>query len=144
MTDSSPAAPLTGRCLCGAVRFAVSAPFEDAGYCHCRRCQHRTGNAFSVVALAPASAFAFLQGRDAVGTWVPPEGKPKAFCATCGGHLYSGDPDGEEMLAVRMGALDADPGIRPQWHQWVESAPAWDELPDDGLPRFPRSRREGR
>ena len=42
---------------------------------------------------------------------------------------------------MRLGAMDADPGIRPRWHQWVSSAPEWEPLPDDGLPRF-QGRRE--
>jgi len=40
--------PLTGGCLCGGVRFEVTEPLRDAGYCHCTRCQRRTGNAASV------------------------------------------------------------------------------------------------
>jgi hypothetical protein len=43
-------------------------------------------------------------------------------------------------LGVRVGALEGDPGIRPEWHQFVASMPAWEGLPDDGLPRYPRAR----
>ena len=35
-----------------------------------------------------------------------------------------------------MGALDEDPEVRPALHQFVAYAAPWDELPDDGLPRF--------
>ena len=35
--------PLTGGCNCGAVRFEVTAPLVKAGYCHCQRCQRRSG-----------------------------------------------------------------------------------------------------
>jgi hypothetical protein len=70
-----------------------------------------------------------------------PQVTAKAFCAHCGGHLWSGDADAR-VLGVRLGALDGDPGIRPQWHQWLESAPDWEPIPDDGLPRFARSRHE--
>ena len=31
----------------------------------------------------------------------------------------------------------ADPGIRPQWRQYVAYAASWEEIPDDGLPRYP-------
>jgi hypothetical protein len=67
---------------------------------------------------------------------------PKSFCVRCGGHLYSGEPGGEGIVGVRLGALDADPGIRPQWRQWLASAVPWESIPDDGLPRFdgPRPR----
>ena len=37
---------LTGACMCGAVTFAVSRPLVGALYCHCKRCQRRTGSAF--------------------------------------------------------------------------------------------------
>jgi hypothetical protein len=41
-------AVLTGGCLCGGVRFEVTEPPVTASYCHCTRCQKRTGTAASV------------------------------------------------------------------------------------------------
>ena len=38
-------------------------------------------------------------------------------------------------MSVRMGAFDQDPGIRPSVHQFTAYAAAWEEIPDDGLPR---------
>jgi hypothetical protein len=38
---------------------------------------------------------------------------------------------------VRLGSLDGDPEIRPQYHSFVDSRAVWDELPEDGLPRYP-------
>ena len=35
--------PLTGGCNCGAVRFEVRQPLAAASYCHCKRCQRRSG-----------------------------------------------------------------------------------------------------
>jgi hypothetical protein len=139
----SPSDPLTGGCLCGAVRFAVTAPFHTAGYCHCTRCQHRSGTAAAPSALIDRAHFEIVAGADAVRTWRPPDGSPKSFCVRCGGHLFSGDPDDPAAhLGVRLGAIDGDPGIRPQWRQGVGSAAPWEPVPDDGLPRFegPRSR----
>lgn len=39
-------------------------------------------------------------------------------------------------MSVRLGALDGDPGIRPQHHSSGASRAAWDALPRDGLPRY--------
>ncbi len=132
-------APLTGGCACGTVRFEVTAAFDTAGYCHCTRCQRRSGALWALSAATTGEHFEVTEGREAVRTWTPPDGLSKSFCGTCGGHVYGGDPDGP-LVAVRLGAVDGDPGIRPQWHSWVESAPAWEPIPDDGLPRFPQRR----
>jgi hypothetical protein len=137
----SPEAPLTGGCACGTVRFAVTAPFESAGFCHCHRCQRRTGTLASLNAVVEAAGFALVAGRDAVRTWRPPTGNPKSFCGECGGHVFTGDLEGAAPIGVRLGALDDDPGIAPSWRQWLESVPDWHPpLPDDGTERFRRSR----
>lgn len=38
-----------------------------------------------------------------------------------------------------MGAFDHDPGIRPQFHTFVEDRAAWDVITDD-LPQFAQRR----
>ncbi|HEX7292398.1 MAG TPA: GFA family protein [Conexibacter sp.] len=133
-------APLTGSCLCGAVRFEVRAPFFDAGYCHCTRCQGRTGTGSSVNGLAHAQDVAVVQGEEAIRTWQPEGGFPKSFCGICGAHLFSGVPGGLGVCGIRFGALDGDPGIAPSFHQWTSSAPPWDPIPDDGLTRYSAGR----
>jgi hypothetical protein len=40
------------------------------------------------------------------------------------------------VVSVRLGAFDSDPGIRPQQRQFVAYAASWEEIPDDGLPRY--------
>lgn len=138
----TPDAPLTGSCACGAVRFEVSAPFTTAGYCHCKRCQRRSGALWALSGIVGAEGFRVVAGEDSVREWQPPDGLPKSFCGECGGQVFAGDRGARETIVVRLGAVDGDPGIRPSWHQWVESAPEWEPIPDDGLPRFAQ-RREG-
>ena len=118
----------------------MTEPFDTAGYCHCRRCQQRSGTMWSLNAMVAPEAFRIVAGEEAVRTWRPADGFPKAFCAHCGGHLFSGDA-GTGVIGVRLGTVDGDPGIRPQWRQWLESAPDWEPIPDDGLPRFSGARR---
>jgi hypothetical protein len=133
-------APLPGSCSCGAVRFEVRAPFKTAGYCHCTRCRRRTGAMWTLNATVDADGFEILEGADAIRTWRPPDGLPKSFCGNCGGHVFSGDPESGGVVGVRLGAVHGDPGIRPRWRQWLASAPAWEPIPDDGLPRYPQQR----
>jgi hypothetical protein len=136
----SPEAPLTGSCACGAVRFHVIAEFTTAGYCHCHRCQHRTGTPWSMNGILGASGVEILDGAGELRTWRPATGLPKSFCGVCGGHVWSGDVGSDGVVGVRFGALDGDPGIAPRWRQWLSSAPGWAPIPDDGLPRYPETR----
>jgi hypothetical protein len=133
-----PDLPMTGGCTCGAVRFEVTEPFLGALYCHCKRCQRRTGSAFSVTARAADGSFHIAAGADRVRSWDPGAGGwVKSFCGECGGHVYTSNPAEPGAVSVRMGALDGDPGIRPAAHQFTAYAAVWEPLPDDGLPRFP-------
>jgi hypothetical protein len=74
-----------------------------------------------------------------VQSWMPPEGWAKSFCGECGSQLFSTHPDDPELVAVRLGALDDDPGVRASAHQFVSYAAPWEPIPDDGLPRFPEA-----
>jgi hypothetical protein len=136
----SPAAPLEGGCLCGAVRFEITAEFLSAGYCHCTHCQRRTGTASSANGRVPQEGFEILQGAEQLRSYQPEGGVPKLFCAGCGSALFSGDPFSDAEVAVRLGTLDRDPGIRPQYRQFVDSAASWEPIPEDGLKRYARSR----
>jgi hypothetical protein len=135
-----PDLPLTGRCLCGGVRFEVVEAPLSAGYCHCTRCQRRTGSGSSAQAKLARGSLHVLAGEDLVTAWVPPNGMAKAFCSSCGAHLWSLDPAEPETKSVRLAALDEDPGIRPSYRQFVAYAAPWEPIPDDGLPRFDERR----
>ena len=137
---SAPSAPITGGCLCGAVRYEVTAPFVSAGYCHCTRCQRRTGTSASASARVAPGSLRITSGEELVAAWAPPEGFLKCFCTACGGALWSRDPGDAETISVRLGTVDLEPGIRPQYRQFVAYAARWEPIPDDGLPRYDEGR----
>jgi hypothetical protein len=132
-----PSFPLTGGCLCGGVRYEIDAPPVSASYCHCTRCQRRTGTAASAQARIAPGSLRVVSGDELVGEWMPPDqGWPKCFCSACGSALWSRSPTEAGVFSVRLGTFDADPGIRPQYRQFVAYAASWELLPDDGLPRY--------
>lgn len=131
--------PLRGSCLCGAVRFEVTLPFLRAGHCHCSRCRKHSGTFGLTQGRVPREGFRLLAGSELIRVYEPGGGAVKAFCSVCGSSLFGGTwPEGPEV-SIRLGSLDGDPGIRPQSHSFVDSRAAWDELPDDGLPRHPEA-----
>ena len=128
--------PLTGGCLCGAVRYEVTEPLVSASYCHCTRCQRRTGTAASISGRTVPGSLRILSGAELLRAYEPEGGFAKVFCSTCGSALWSQSPDDPDIISIRLGAFDGDPGVRPRYHQYVAYAAKWEALPDDGLPRF--------
>jgi hypothetical protein len=135
--------PLVGGCMCGGVRFRVDEPLLGALYCHCKRCQRRGGTAFSMTALTAQGSFAVTDGQDLLRSYHPDGGYVKSFCSNCGSHTHTTNPDDDSIVAVRMGCLDGDPGIRPMVHQFTAYAMPYEPIPDDGLPRYPERLGEG-
>ena len=127
---------ISGGCLCGGVRFAIAEPLGAFTYCHCTRCQRRTGTAASPeVAIEPGS-LRFTSGEELVKGWQPPDrGYEECVCSNCGGQLFTRHPGGA-IWSVRMGALDEDPGLMPKYRQFVAYAAAWEPVPDDGIPHY--------
>lgn len=113
MYEATSAGPtsLGGRCLCGRARFELTEPARTARYCHCTRCQRRTGTASSAQAQIEGTTLGLVQGAGLVRAWRHPD-------------------DG----------FDGDPGERPSWRGWVANAAVWEEIPEDGLERLPQSR----
>ena len=128
---------LTGGCLCGGVRFEVTEPPVTASYCHCTRCQKRTGTAASAQARIVQGSLNVLSGEELLRAYEPEDGYPKVFCSSCGSALWSTLPDTNQPASVRMSAFDEDPGVRPAYRQFVAYAAGWEPIPDDGLPRYP-------
>ena len=126
--------PITGACLCRSVRFEVDRDrLGEAGYCHCTRCQRRTGTAASAQVAVEPGGVTITEGEDLIRAYLPDGGYAKLFCSNCGGALFSRAPDSDEPTAVRLGTLDGDPGIRPSYRQHLATAAAWEPVPDDGL-----------
>jgi hypothetical protein len=131
--------PLTGGCGCGAVRFAVTAPLVSANYCHCTRCQRRSGTAASANARPQPGSFRVVSGEETLRAWRPQRGWEKWFCGQCGSAVFSRHPDDPERMSIRLGGFDGDPGIRPSIRQFTAYATAWEAVPEDGLPHHPES-----
>jgi hypothetical protein len=136
-----PQLPLTGGCLCGGVRFEIDAPLVDASYCHCTRCQRRTGTAASAQGRPVPGSLRIVAGEELLRAYDPGGGGfSKLFCSACGSSLFSRAPGASEPSSVRLGAFDGDPGVRPGFRTHVGTAVAWEPIPDDGLPRYEGAR----
>jgi hypothetical protein len=131
--------PLTGRCACGAVRYAISRAPRLTYACHCTECQRRSGGPMTVSCVVPVADFTLLAGRLAEATRIAESGNsvPTAFCPDCGTAIFGGrlTPDAEGVVVVRAGTLGDTAWLRPSVHVWTRSAQPWVVFPD-GARRF--------
>ena len=125
---------VTGGCLCGAVRFEISAPALSAGYCHCRICQKFSGSAMSVFVAFPAASVRFL-GTEPKYYASSPIAK-RGFCADCGSSLIyrMTVPDEAAHMVIFTSSLDTPQDYPPAAHNGMESRMPWFDVLDD-LPR---------
>jgi len=120
-----------GRCLCGDVEWTAEGPLERMTHCHCSRCRKAHGTPFATYAFAPGAGFR-LRGAENVTRYATSPAFVRGFCGRCGSVLPSAALDGR--LAVPIGSLTTDPGVRPVAHVFVASKLPWYEI-TDGLPQ---------
>ena len=137
MKESESVECLTGRCLCGAIRYRLNGTPFDPGYCHCRMCQLASG--------APVMAFATIARTNFLVTSGEPRRRQSSefgerwFCGNCGTPLTVLVTHQPETLDFTIATLDAPEFLAPAFHIWHGSKIAWFETADP-LPRHERFR----
>ena len=125
--------PITGACLCGAIRYEISGPLLDAGNCHCSMCRKAHGAAFATYANVNAAEFQWTRGEELVSCYESSPGSGRVFCTVCGSTL--GATEDGRIDSVTLGTVERDPGIKPRSHIFVGSKAPWHDIAD-ALPRF--------
>ncbi|HUI25404.1 MAG TPA: GFA family protein [Candidatus Kryptonia bacterium] len=122
---------ITGRCLCGGVRFEVAATLGPVIYCHCSMCRRASGSAFATNASVRTDGFRITAGRELITEYESSPQQFRGFCSRCGSPLYGRQAAFPQMRRVRLGTLEGDPGTRSVAHIWVGSKSAWFEITDE-------------
>lgn len=136
MTDPQKAGSrvLAGKCLCGAVQYAVADEFVYALNCHCSNCRRATGSAFKPFAGIERGKLSLAKGKDSLMIFGDENAAHDTHCKACGSLLYSVVREGA-YVHVAMGTLVDDPAIRPTAHIFVGSKAPWFVIADD-LPQY--------
>jgi hypothetical protein len=124
----------SGRCLCGAVHYRLTADPIAVRVCWCRDCQRLSANG-TVNALVPTPALEVAGATaDVVNTADSGNQIRRRFCVTCGTHLFANSSARPQFTVVRVGTLDDPSSVKPTVNIWVRSAPSW-ACPDPSLER---------
>lgn len=125
-----------GSCSCGTVRYEFDGPAVRMMHCHCPSCRKARSAPFSTNVFVAGDRFRWTAGRESLVHLEDPElaHLPVSFCGTCSSPAPAHLDDSGRMM-IPAGAIDQDPGIRPQAHMRVGSKAPWVEITDD-LPQY--------
>jgi hypothetical protein len=125
---------LTGGCLCGAIRYEISADGgEVVDYCHCRQCRAASGAPVLPWIQVPPASFRLTAG--AAKGFASSTHATRWFCPECGGQIYMTDIN-DKSVGVTLGTLDDANLVQPTVHGWTDARLRWFDTTDD-LPRYP-------
>ena len=130
------AGPVTGGCLCGAVRFRLRDRPDWTSYCHCKDCRRATG-APVVAFVGAATATVSFEGEVEPATHRSSPEVRRSFCRRCGSPIGYRDERLPGMTYFFLGALDEPEAFPPRHHAFESQRLPWLHL-DDGLPRRDR------
>jgi len=124
----------TGQCLCGDVKYAISADPAMSVVCHCKNCQRQAGSAFSTIWAVPKAAVTFsgtsakcYEDKTSESGGVV----ERYFCGECGSPIYSGLSAQPDMMYIKTGTLDNADDFIPALHLWADSKQPWVDIPAD-------------
>lgn len=124
---------LSGGCLCGAVRYHVTAwRYGGVVDCHCGQCRRFHGAPGPY--LTPTDDGFRLERDDGLRWYRSSPSAERGFCGTCGASLFWRRADGTD-LGVTAGTLDGPTGLRTVGHIFTGSQGDWYEIPP-GPPRW--------
>jgi len=129
-----------GSCVCGAVRYELSAEPIALFCCHCTECQTASGSSFVLALKMPCGGLTVVEGE--AKPYLRPEAdgqKRNVFrCPICLAAIWSERLDLKEVITVYAGTLDESSRLKPVAHIWTRDAQPWIELPKNSL-QFPEN-----
>ncbi len=123
---------ITGRCLCGDVRFAAGGGMRSSNHCHCESCRRATSSPFTTWFTVDRSALRWTGA--APQSYASSPGVTRHFCPRCGSPMDCETAERPGEFDLYAASLDDHSGFRPQSHSYWDERVTWVTLADD-LPR---------
>ncbi len=124
---------LTGGCLCGAVRYRITAEPMVVTHCHCTFCRRAAGAPFITWITIASDGFAWTE--EPPTKYRSSAEALRGFCDVCGTTLSYRGVGHPEEIDITAASLDEPERVTPQDHIWTGTMLSWLKF-DDGLPRL--------
>ena len=123
-----------GSCLCGAVKFNVSAKLGAGEICHCTQCRKWTGHVLASTEVARTALK--IHGEEHLKWFSSSEKVRRGFCSNCGSTLFfdPADKNKHQWIGISLGAFEAPTDTKIEMHIFVAEKGDYYEI-SDGLPQ---------
>ena len=117
----------TGGCLCGSVRYEVTAATDSIIMCHCTSCQKASGAGASANIALLTEQLVFTTGDPKIYVDTAASGTKlnRAFCSECGSSIFSMRQNMTHRLVLKAGSLDDSSHASVTMHIWTDSKRPW-------------------
>jgi hypothetical protein len=134
----TPGGVFRGGCLCGAIRYEITAEPMFGGHCQCRDCQHESGGGHTSFLAFPSDAVKltgtprFYESEADSGSTIR-----RGFCPICGSPVMAATIGLPAVMTISAGSLDDPSAFKPEFVCYTIRGHAWDHV-DPALPSFPK------
>ena len=130
----------TGGCLCGDIKYTITAAPLRMGQCHCDDCRKATGTGHASNAFFDKDAVS-IEGQASSYDSNTDTGSviTRFFCPNCGSRLFGTSSVATNMMSVSAGTIDdsswfkADVIVynkrKPEWDIMAKDIPTFEEMP---------------
>ena len=128
--------PVTGRCLCGDIRYEYRGAPLKILHCHCESCRRHTSSPVATFVCVDRASFRFTQGAPVA--YKSSEHVTRTHCGRCGSPMtYVTEKNNQ--VDVYIGTLDDPAAVAPTYHVHAEEQLPWFEIAD-ASPRYARGK----
>ena len=125
--------PVTGRCLCGDIRYEYRGAPLKILHCHCESCRRHTSSPVAAFVCVDGARFRYTQGEPV--TYISSPGVTRTHCGRCGAPMTYESERNPAQVDLYIGTLDDAATTVPTYHVHVEEQLPWFEIVDT-LPRY--------
>jgi hypothetical protein len=131
--------PVTGRCLCGDIRYEYTGTPVSISYCHCDTCRRHVSGPIAAFVCVRRDTFRFTQGQPVA--YASSARVTRTHCGRCGSPIAYESADSADIVELYLGTL-RDQTVTPTHHVHVGEQLPWFETAD-ALPRYERGTSAG-
>ena len=120
-----------GGCLCGDILIEIVGEPIIEGECHCGQCRKNCGGNAAAFLMFQKDAVKLVKGKLRYFETVADSGNKiaRGFCPRCGTPIMSNLLRTDEIIIVKLGALDDPSFFKPKMVFWTSAAHDWAQFP---------------